>query len=70
MKYAKFSLAGESCPPFLRAKAGRHKADIFNVMRSTHVEFQLDCMDDLTEEVVINRLKTVQGAHQPQYYEF
>jgi hypothetical protein len=39
-------------------------------MRSTHVEFQLDSIDDLTEEVVVERLKMVQGAHQPQYYEF
>merc|ERR1719272_473988 len=69
-KYLKFSTQAVGVSSFVKAKAGRHKAEIFNVMNGTHVDFQLDTIDDLTEDTVITKLKQVQGAHQPQSYEF
>jgi hypothetical protein len=54
----------------LRSKAGRHKINVFNVLRSAHLEFNISSPDDLTEAEVIAKLRSCGGAHQPTGYEF
>ena len=49
---------------------GRAKADVFNVMRATHIDFQFDNVEDITEHECIVKFKASQGAHQPDSYEF
>jgi hypothetical protein len=69
-KYAKFFLSSEGAPVMVKAKAGRHKTDVFAAMRSSHVEFNVTNAEDLTESEVIAKLRACGGAHQPTSYEF
>jgi hypothetical protein len=69
-KFAKLFVRPDDAPVMLKAKAGRHKTNVFNAMRSGHVEFDFTAASDLTEAEVIAKLRACGGAHQPTAYEF
>jgi hypothetical protein len=69
-KFARVFSQPDDAPVMLKAKAGRHKANVFNAMRSAHVEFNVTAPEDLTEAEVIAKLRACGGAHQPTSYEF
>jgi len=53
-----------------KAKVGRHKGDVKAVINIASIDFEIDSKSELTEDVVIQKLRTSGGAHQPSFYEF
>jgi hypothetical protein len=69
-KFCKVFFQSDSAPPMQKGKAARDKGAVFGAMSSTHIEMNLDEIEDLTEEAIVKMLKQCGGAHQPQSYEF
>jgi len=62
-------LPSSNIPPMKRARAVGHKGDIKTVLQC-HIDIEIDNPADLTEEIVIAKLRASGGAHQPTSYEF
>mmetsp|Transcript_3549 Transcript_3549/g.5529 ORF Transcript_3549/g.5529 Transcript_3549/m.5529 type:complete len:156 (-) Transcript_3549:159-626(-) len=52
-----------------RARAGGHKGAIKQVI-DAHIDFEIESPDELTEELIIQKLRASGGAHAPTSYEF
>jgi hypothetical protein len=59
----------DSVPTMKRARAGGHKGAIKQVV-DAHIDVEIENISDLTEEVIIQKLRAAGGAHQPTSYEF
>lgn len=59
----------ESVPTMRRAASGRHKGAIKEIFRA-HIDMEVESATDLTEESIIQKLRSSGGAHQPTSYEF
>ena len=58
-----------SVPTMKRARAGGHKGAIRQVLNG-HIDVEIECPTELTEELIIAKLRASGGAHQPTSYEF
>lgn len=58
-----------AAPPMKRARAGNHKGAIKMVMNA-HLDVEIESASELTEELIIAKLRAAGGAHQPTSYEF
>jgi len=56
-------------PTMKRARAGGHKGAIKQKM-DAHIDIEIESAAELTEEVVITKLRAAGGAHAPTSYEF
>lgn len=61
-------LPGE-VPTMKRARAGGHKGAIKQII-DAHIDVEIESASELTEEVIIQKLRAAGGAHQPTGYEF
>jgi hypothetical protein len=68
-KYIFVKYTPASTTAMKRATAGRHKGAIKPIF-TTHVDFEIETADELTEDSVIQKLRASGGAHQPTSYEF
>jgi hypothetical protein len=59
----------EGVPTMKRARAGGHKGAIKQVMDAP-IDVEIESKADLTEEIIIAKLRASGGAHQPTKYEF
>ena len=56
-------------PTMKRARAGGHKGAIKQIM-DAHIDLEIEEVSELSEEVVIQKLRQSGGAHAPNSYEF
>jgi len=68
-KYIFVKYTPPSTSAMKRATAGRHKGSIKPIF-TTHVDFEIESKDELTEDEVVQKLRASGGAHQPTSYEF
>ena len=68
-KFCKVFYQSQTASPMQKGKAARDKGPIFSAMSSTHVEMNLDEVDDLSEDAVLKLLKQCSGF-QPESYVF
>lgn len=68
-KYIFVKYTPPSTSAMKRATAGRHKGSIKPIF-TTHVDFEIESKDELTEDGVVQKLRASGGAHQPTSYEF
>eukprot|EP01035_Chromulina_nebulosa_P017973 gene17973-23604_t len=52
-----------------RARAGGHKGAIKQII-DAHIDIEIENISELTEDIIIQKLRTSGGAHQPNSYEF
>eukprot|EP01039_Chlorochromonas_danica_P004594 gene4594-5036_t len=53
-----------------RASMGRHKGAMKLAMTGAHIDIEIESKEELTEELIIQKLRAAGGAHQPTGYEF
>ena len=68
-KYIFVKFMPETVPTMKRARSGGHKGAIKQVM-DAHVDMEIESKVELTEEVIIAKLRASGGAHAPNGYEF
>ncbi len=68
-KYVFVKYAPPAVPTMKRARAGGHKGAIRQVLNG-HIDVEIEAPSDLTEDVIIAKLRAAGGAHQPTGYEF
>mmetsp|Transcript_82845 Transcript_82845/g.162414 ORF Transcript_82845/g.162414 Transcript_82845/m.162414 type:complete len:239 (-) Transcript_82845:155-871(-) len=68
-KYVMVKYAPPTVAAMKRAKSGGHKGAVKQVFTS-HVDIEVESVDELTEESIIVKLRACGGAHQPTSYEF
>eukprot|EP01038_Epipyxis_sp_PR26KG_P009539 gene9539-12849_t len=68
-KYIFVKYLPPSIPTMKKARAGGHKGAIKQVLNG-HLDIEVESPDELTEEVLIQKLRSAGGAHQPTSYEF
>lgn len=56
-------------PTMKRARAGGHKGAIKQVI-DAHIDIEIEEASELSEDVVVQKLRSSGGAHQPTSYEF
>lgn len=56
-------------PTMRRARAGGHKGAVKQVIDG-HIDIEIESPEELTEDIVIAKLRASGGAHQPTGYEF
>eukprot|EP00004_Rigifila_ramosa_P028580 TRINITY_DN973_c0_g1_i1.p2 TRINITY_DN973_c0_g1~~TRINITY_DN973_c0_g1_i1.p2 ORF type:complete len:150 (-),score=38.13 TRINITY_DN973_c0_g1_i1:78-527(-) len=61
---------GPDVASMARARTTQHKGAAEKLMLGTHVKFDVDDVSQLTEEIVVAKLRASGGAHQPTHYEF
>ena len=68
-KYVFIKYLPTTVPTMKRARAGGHKGAIKQIM-DAHIDLEIETTSELSEEVVIQKLRASGGAHQPTSYEF
>ena len=68
-KYICVKYMPEAVPTMKRARAGGHKGAIKQIM-DAHIDIEIETKTELTEEIVIAKLRACGGAHAPNGYEF
>jgi len=68
-KYVFVKYVPEGVTGMKRAKAGGHKGAVKQIMNS-HVDIEVESVEELSEEAIIAKLRASGGAHQPTSYEF
>ncbi|KAJ1456293.1 hypothetical protein M885DRAFT_463322 [Pelagophyceae sp. CCMP2097] len=69
-KFCVFMFTSPNAPVMQRAKAGSHKTDVWRVMAGSHVQFQMDNLEDMSEAEIVKKLRACGGAHQPTGFDF
>mmetsp|Transcript_16727 Transcript_16727/g.17487 ORF Transcript_16727/g.17487 Transcript_16727/m.17487 type:complete len:154 (+) Transcript_16727:31-492(+) len=59
----------DTVPTMKRARAGGHKGAIKQVF-DAHIDIEIENPSELSEEVIIQKLRAAGGAHAPTSYEF
>ena len=68
-KYIFVKMSPECVPTMKRARSGGHKGAIKQVM-DAHIDMEIETKAELTEDVIIAKLRASGGAHAPNGYEF
>ena len=68
-KYIFVKYLPEGVPTMKRARAGGHKGAIKQVI-DAHIDVEIEHASELTEDVIIQKLRAAGGAHPPTSYEF
>lgn len=68
-KYIFIKYLPTTVPTMKRARAGGHKGSIKQVI-DAHIDYEIESPSELTEEVIIAKLRSSGGAHAPTGYEF
>lgn len=68
-KYILLKYMPETVPTMKRARSGGHKGAVKQIF-DAHIDIEIEDKNELTEEVLIAKLRASGGAHAPNSYEF